>query len=441
MLCCLPDSFLHSKDLYFFSNNKSVSIANDLNYFYLVFLDEHGGPDEAFSGKHFIGAVPKHMQQNYNEWLTCKKHKTTCRPGLASAMSKVIFNPGPFPYLLDVFIDSKNRVLLCGSANDKLVLWRFLSSGAQDSAFGKGGVVSIQHRDDFKAWCHSAVVDDVGNIYVAGFSGKIADKDKFLFRFTESGQLDTTFSGMAPLLPASLQTATDKLVAINKNGRILLKASLGTSDPNRNWNTGIWAFTPDGKPDTSFGNQGIAEIPGPGKLTMRGMKIDAANRILIFGNIEEPVPARMPDKSKGAIWRLLPNGLMDGSFGSGGLLLLEPSIPQNWSAVCRLEIDQNDKYLALLRRGGNAYAPCKGNADVLKISNAQGQWENYFPDAQISERNGVMSLFQDRNYRIYIRYDMNFNARTRVFNPDGTVSSHWDQPEPERKKKSSKAPR
>jgi uncharacterized delta-60 repeat protein len=81
---------------------------------------------------------------------------------------------------------------------------------------------------------------------------------------------------------------------------------------------GIARLLPDGALDTSFGTGGIAVVPTPGtESAVEGLAVDGKGRILVAGGSRDNT-----DPSTFVIARLTENGALDTSFAGTGVLLL-----------------------------------------------------------------------------------------------------------------------
>ena len=134
------------------------------------------------------------------------------------------------------------------------------------------------------------------------------------------GDLDPTFGDHGRVrvgLAGSGDTGPGRMpVAQQADGRILVAGR------NPDGSAGVTRLTPDGTADATFGTSGTARVDfGPnGPATIRAIAIAADGRILIAGHV-------VIDSRSGArdiaVARLMPNGSLDGTFGSGGRVTLD----------------------------------------------------------------------------------------------------------------------
>ncbi len=96
----------------------------------------------------------------------------------------------------------------------------------------------------------------------------------------------------------------------------------------------LFAYRGNGRPDRSFGNNGAVEPLSPegGKLTIEDIAVDGHGRILAVGSAAHPVapaPGTVPvgNGTYAAIVRYLPDGELDGGFGSNGIVFTDLGLP------------------------------------------------------------------------------------------------------------------
>ena len=154
---------------------------------------------------------------------------------------------------------------------DMLVL-RFNANGSLDTSFGTNGETDIHFSQGFAAARGVAVLPN-GDIVVAGTDPRgvnhsLGTSSAAVFlvaQLTSSGALDNTFgpNGQGynyttfPVTPGSGVFGVDAL-AVDSSGNILLGGNLpGSSSPIDQ----IVRDTPNGMLDTTFGNQGVVDLP------------------------------------------------------------------------------------------------------------------------------------------------------------------------------------
>ncbi|MCZ6691069.1 MAG: hypothetical protein O7H41_15885 [Planctomycetota bacterium] len=231
-----------------------------------------------------------------------------------------------------IAVDALGRILVAGSSDSDptlaneydMALWRYTSDGMLDTSFGSGGVVVHGNaaggggNDGGSA----IVLDASGGILVVGASDGdpsiVYGFDMTIWRYTSGGTLDPTFgTGGVAIHDSAAGGGGDDFgsaVALDAVGRILVG---GTSSNGIDSDMAIWRYTSDGMLDTSFGSSGVAvhdsAAGGGGHDYSYGIALDAVGRILVGGTSSSGNDYDM------AIWRYTSDGMLDASFGTGGV--------------------------------------------------------------------------------------------------------------------------
>jgi uncharacterized delta-60 repeat protein len=204
------------------------------------------------------------------------------------------------------------------------VVARFHPDGSRDRAFGKDGVLHIDvgHNDEDHDAARAVAIGPDGKILVAGrtWLGGFG-----LVRLLPDGRRDTSFGRRGIVRTYFAVTLRDSdgkpfdlevgrpayALALLPGGGILVSGGAevprgpGTRHP---MNHGVVArYRPDGRRDTSFGKDGLTDVPG---LAVRAMSVDRCGRPVVAG----PYSVDSKVSSFGAA-RLLPSGALDRSFG------------------------------------------------------------------------------------------------------------------------------
>ena len=170
---------------------------------------------------------------------------------------------------------------------------RYLPDGAQDGGFGNDGVVDIEHQgfDQNPA----AALDPDGDIVVAG---GIANSSNYRYtsveRYRSNGSLDTSFGSNGQVTTPTGGYGANA-VAVQADRKIVVGA---TGDNGIE----LLRYLPDGALDSTFGSNGIVSTTLGGRV--KALVLDGQGRILIaFGD---------------SVMRFDPDGTVDQTFGSGG---------------------------------------------------------------------------------------------------------------------------
>ena len=186
-------------------------------------------------------------------------------------------------------IDHRNRIIVTGCADDYIALARYHQDGALDSSFDRDGKVLTNFRSTEQERAHSVVLDGWGRIIVGGpastTSGRFA-----LARYTENGSLDASFHGDGKVLTgfASFKTEILEALAVDRRGRIVA-AGWGqnylVAARRYERKFALARYTEDGNLDSSFHGDGkvITDFRSAAEEEIAALAIDDAGRIVVGG--------------------------------------------------------------------------------------------------------------------------------------------------------------
>ncbi|HYV56777.1 MAG TPA: hypothetical protein VE911_04490 [Candidatus Nitrosopolaris sp.] len=210
------------------------------------------------------------------------------------------------------------RHLLSRSKNRDFVVHRYLADGSPDTGFGEGGgaVISMGRRYDL---VRSLLLQPAGAVLAAGYSFAGRSGRFALARLAADGTLDPTFgrNGRAEM---RLVTRDDfaQDAALLPDGRIL--AGGGTvhlTPPVSSLSVTLAQFTSSGTLDPSFGTGGVSSVTPFTSSSNEVVRIalQTDGKIVGAGAI-----SGLNDPPDVLLTRFLPDGSLDSSFGSGGVV-------------------------------------------------------------------------------------------------------------------------
>lgn len=176
--------------------------------------------------------------------------------------------------------------------------------GKLDKNFGMNGLVVSGNNYDY---CHSVALQPDGKIIQAG-EGSCSSKYGFLLRrFNTDGSADESFGKNGCVVTEVSEYSAIYAVAVQSDGRIIAGGIIIT--PANDVETVIARYNIDGKPDSSFGENGfvIEERATDDYLTAIGIQDDG--KIIAVGNTTS---------TEGFVYRYLSDGTPDESFGESG---------------------------------------------------------------------------------------------------------------------------
>jgi uncharacterized delta-60 repeat protein len=190
----------------------------------------------------------------------------------------------------------------------ELAVVRFNTDGTLDSSFGSGGVFSLDlgYYPDIGA---DVAIQSDGKIVVAGstFSG-LGDWYFLVLRLNQDGTLDPTFSGDGYHIFEFGDDSQAHALAIQDDGGIVVAGETANTT-----GMAVARLTPAGTLDTTFATTGMAIFDFTlGDDAAWDLAIQDDGRILVAGT------AAVGGGAVVAVLRLLSDGSLDASFGSGG---------------------------------------------------------------------------------------------------------------------------
>jgi uncharacterized delta-60 repeat protein len=245
-----------------------------------------------------------------------------------------------------------------GYLGSRPVIRRFLANGAEDTVFAASVTAArgAAPATPTLAAGRALTIDDAGRIVVTGsLTIDGVEQGVTLWRFNPDGTLDTTFGegGMVTRNDAVTDRAdTATAVATDDAGRVLVTGAIyrpvtiNEHTINVNVMT-IWCFAPDGEPDKSFGENGrVVWRQDPPHTSGGGIRIDAESRIVVSGTVS----------SRGsAVWRYLPDGTPDDSFGEDGYVGSEQHESQIFRSGYEMTIDSFGRIVVAGALGAGAF--------------------------------------------------------------------------------------
>ncbi|RKG85807.1 delta-60 repeat domain-containing protein [Corallococcus terminator] len=193
--------------------------------------------------------------------------------------------------------------------DEDFALIRYKADGSLDTSFTSAGSPA-------GSWIGGAYTnaESVQGIVLQGTSLVIGGGDDFAaVRIRPAGNQDMTFgtSGLAK----SVGGRAHAMVARPSGGFLLA----GERQDVKVGGTGygvmkLVAYTAEGKPDVTFGPEGVREYTAPEDVLdvvdVSGLAIQADGKILVYANV----------RAKPALFRFLTNGDLDTAFGTGGVV-------------------------------------------------------------------------------------------------------------------------
>jgi uncharacterized delta-60 repeat protein len=209
---------------------------------------------------------------------------------------------------------------------------RYLSNGALDRTFGGTGVVStpIDQGTDIP---HGLVIQPDGKLLAAGWAFITGHVHNFaVVRYLPSGALDPAWGGTGKVTtnigPAAKSDDAPYAIIRQADGRIVVAGE--TFDPvSQRVDVALVRYLENGVLDASFGTGGIVVTPLGLGGSARAVLQQADGRIVAAGL------ATFADGFHPTLVRYLANGSLDASFGQGGVAVTRAGVEEGvaWEVV------------------------------------------------------------------------------------------------------------
>ena len=216
------------------------------------------------------------------------------------------------------------------AAGSDFALIRYNLDGSLDTSFGGTGKVVTDFFGGTDS-AHGVVIQPDGKIIAAGVATDASNNQSTaLARYNTDGSLDTTFGGGTgkEALP---NTPNAKGVALQPNGKIDVVGTVANTTiinghvVNLGDDFEFVQFNTDGSLDTSFGTAGRSRVDVGSDDLAYAITIQANPNLPDYGDIMaagQTYPVTGGGPSKFAVVRVTPNGSLDSTFGTGGIVTL-----------------------------------------------------------------------------------------------------------------------
>lgn len=258
---------------------------------------------------------------------------------------------GDFDEVNSITLDSQGRIVAAGCVrNDTydFALFRYTASGDLDNTFGSGGIVSIDLSGDFDQ-ANSVAIDDDGNIVAAGYAkNNDGYQDFVLVRYLETGKPDPSFGNEGIVKTNILSTDLGESCTIDSNGKIIVA---GQASDGIYGYFAVARYEESGDLDTAFGTGGVVTTDfGQKQDHAFSCTIDSQGRIVVAG-----IAANSSYRADFGVARYLDTGALDNSFGGDGLVTTDIELGDDVAWACA--VDSQDRVIVVGKvfNGGTTY--------------------------------------------------------------------------------------
>jgi uncharacterized delta-60 repeat protein len=204
-------------------------------------------------------------------------------------------------------------------AGEELTLVRYETAGSLDTGFGDGGIVTTVVPGSSKSTAAAVAVQSDGGILAAG-TALIGSYDILLARYDEDGNLDSTFNSTGILTTDLGGWEFGYAMTLQDDGKIVV-AGTTRSQPGPHYDIAVTRYMTTGMLDNSFGTGGV--------VTTSIGDYDAAYAVAVQMD-DKIVVAGMADGRYLMVARYSPAGVLDATFGGDGVFT---------STLCREAFD------------------------------------------------------------------------------------------------------
>ena len=276
----------------------------------------------------------------------------------------VDYKPAGYGAYQTVIVQSDGRMIAAGYANTgkgiQFAVARYNRSGVLDAGFGQNGKQTIDFGLSSSQVYEVALQPD-GKIILAGHAG---DNNEFYFalaRLNINGSLDSSFDGDGKVV---LDRGLYAKMVIQQDGKIVVAAQ---SDQSQ-FATDIVLLRclSNGVIDQGFGVGGkvVTDLGSAGDKVF-DLLLQPDGKLVVVGAYDYNADSKI------ALVRYSTDGILDGSFGNGGIVMTNIS---ERPAVFAAALQADGKIVA----AGNLTIPGVGNDLLLLRYNSNGSLDNSF---------------------------------------------------------------
>ena len=253
---------------------------------------------------------------------------------------------------LGTAIQPDGRIIAVGMSGPSetefsIAVARYLSDGSLDPDFGSEGKV-ISNLTANGDLARRVVIQPDGKFVVAGCAEHYSGPRFVVVRYMPDGTMDPEFNGTGWRITSFTGPSQVNGLALLPDGRILAIGSCASMPVN---SFAAARYTTDGEPDPSFGIEGkVLTLVGTGTSVATGLALLPDGRFLICGY------AMVTGEYQAVLVRYLPDGDLDDSFGTGGMVMTSLTDFHDVSMAVRPLSDE--RFLVVSGAGLNRSVSC-----------------------------------------------------------------------------------
>ena len=241
--------------------------------------------------------------------------------------------PGPHARVVDIAVDGAGRPVAIGVAQPKTgadrvaTVVRYNPDGSLDASFGANGVVRLPYGNKLPySQMGSVAVQSDNKVVISGLSTPTTGLDYYLevFRLNVNGTLDSTFNGSGHYVYKDQPNSRGVIATqwVGSEERLVVAGQASKTGYWRDFKGTVWRLTAAGVLDASFGVGGVATV---NLVNFEGEPFGFGD-IVADGSRLIAVGGISPeddiDTSYLALFRFNELGNPDPSFGDGGAVVM-----------------------------------------------------------------------------------------------------------------------
>ncbi|MCX7788451.1 MAG: hypothetical protein N2442_12240, partial [Spirochaetes bacterium] len=237
-----------------------------------------------------------------------------------------------------------------------------------------------------------------------------------LVRYNEDGSLDTSF-GIGGIVTTQIgNTAGANGIAVQSDGKIIL-AGYAFMDSALTFT--LARYNPNGSLDSTFGTGGKVTNKIGNYSIANGVKVQTDGKIIVVGS------QKINNYTDFSIVRYKENGVLDTTFGNGGIVLTS-LCPSNDSASCVANLSDGNILVGGYLKNGSSYdfALIRYKQDG-SIDMSFGQEGKVITSIQTGDDRANKILIQSDGKIILVGYSSGTDFALARYNPDGSLDSSF----------------
>jgi uncharacterized delta-60 repeat protein len=277
-------------------------------------------------------------------------------------LSKIVFDQIAREVAYTIVVQADGKIVIAGVVEFGSPIWdigvaRLNPDGSLDTTFGSGGKFKVPISGE--NYPSDIAVQPDGRIVIAGRSRVQPNWDGTLVRLTANGSLDSSFNGTGILIvPISSNASFDVFnkVIVQANGRITVA---GETSGGISQDTAVLRYNVNGTPDTTFGSGGRVVVSAADQNDRAAaLTIQPDGRLLVGG------AGTNGSADFATLVRLNSNGSLDTTFGNAGKITLDTP-PNRLSIFKEVMLQADGRILAV---GADLDAITRGDFMVARFS-------------------------------------------------------------------------